>query len=703
MPSPRPNFFLVNPVARSFAVTDRFNTPRTYSFAPNKKQLHEGIDLKAIGGNSEPVAVLAAQRGVVDRVAFSAQGYGQYIRVVHRWGTHTWVTWYGHLSGVAVQVGQFVLAGQKIGMAGSTGYSSGTHLHLTLQHIGHGLADYVVDDVVDPEPYFRLDTVARFDEASFIADVTVPDGSVMESGQTFEKVWRVRNTGTTTWRFAFAADHQMGGPKAIAVPGLPIKPGQIADVRVNLTAPGEPGSYRSTWQFIDPDGAAFDYRMYADIQVRPTEKVDQATYVSDVTIEDGSVIQAGERFVKTWRVRNTGTTTWSERYSLAYFADDRMGGPDLVALNRKVRPGEIVDLSVPLVAPQAAGRHRSTWKLKDANGQFFDYYVYADIRVPDAVDNRLSEARYVADVTVPDRSRLVPGETFVKTWRLRNSGATTWDDRFSLAFWGDNRMNGPQSVPLPRAQPGAVVDVSVRLVAPRTPGTHRSTWKGRDPQGRFFDFNVFALIDVVDPDERYDMLPFLRGDGRLYDLEFNWGGGGRQRVQTQVEGNRFFHVKNEEWEELWANENFIFRGTDTSPGKGEVYTLYEGGQYGSAWIPRHMTIGTFFRRTPQVIFRRKSDGGEVRQGIHVTWIQLEEMHHRLKLPSGMVLSDVAVLAAHEDAGTKPANEPFERYYYAKKYGLVAWSGSLGRSTIVREYAAGTQPDNIRETLPWLNR
>lgn len=824
MPSPRPNFFLVNPVARSFAVTDRFNTPRTYSFAPNKKQLHEGIDLKAIGGNSEPVAVLAAQRGVVDRVAFSAQGYGQYIRVVHRWGTHTWVTWYGHLSGVAVQVGQFVLAGQKIGMAGSTGYSSGTHLHLTLQHIGHGLADYVVDDVVDPEPYFRLDTVARFDEASFIADVTVPDGSVMESGQTFEKVWRVRNTGTTTWgsgyRFAFAADHQMGGPKAIAVPGLPIKPGQIADVRVNLTAPGEPGSYRSTWQFIDPDGAAFDYRMYADIQVRPTEKVDQATYVSDVTIEDGSVIQAGERFVKTWRVRNTGTTTWSERYSLAYFADDRMGGPDLVALNRKVRPGEIVDLSVPLVAPQAAGRHRSTWKLKDANGQFFDYYVYADIRVPEAVDNRLSEARYVADVTVPDRSRLVPGETFVKTWRLRNSGATTWDDRFSLAFWGDNRMNGPQSVPLPRAQPGAVVDVSVRLVAPRTPGTHRSTWKGRDPQGRFFnfevfalievvdpdapppeinelgyvadmtipdgmvmrpgetfvktwrvrntgtttwragydlaffgdekmhgpdsialprikpgvvsdvslfltaptkpgmhkstwkgrdpqghffDFNVFALIDVVDPDERYDMLPFLRGDGRLYDLEFNWGGGGRQRVQTQVEGNRFFHVKNEEWEELWANENFIFRGTDTSPGKGEVYTLYEGGQYGSAWIPRHMTIGTFFRRTPQVIFRRKSDGGEVRQGIHVTWIQLEEMHHRLKLPSGMVLSDVAVLAAHEDAGTKPANEPFERYYYAKKYGLVAWSGSLGRSTIVREYAAGTQPDNIRETLPWLNR
>ena len=824
MPSPRPNFFLVNPVARSFAVLDRFNTPRTYSFAPTKKQLHEGIDLKAIGGNGEPVAVLAAQRGIVDRVDFSPQGYGQYVRIVHLWGSHTWVTWYGHLSGVAVQAGQFVLAGQKIGMAGSTGYSSGTHLHLTLQHIGHGLANYVVDDVVDPEPYFRFDAPPRFDEASYLADVTIPDGTVIDSGQTFEKVWRVRNTGTTTWgsgyRLAFAGDHQMGGPDWVAVPNVPVKPGQIVDVRLNLTAPSRPGRYRSTWRFIDPEGAAFDYQMFADIEVRQTEQIDRASYVADVTVEDGTVIQAGERFVKTWRVRNTGTTTWNEQYSLAYFADDRMGGPDLVALNRQVRPGEIVDVSVPLIAPQAAGRHRSTWKLKNANGQFFDYYVYADIRVPEPVDNRLSEARYVADITIPDGARLLPGERFVKTWRLRNSGATTWREGFSLAFWADNRMGGPESVALPRAQPGQVVDVSVNLTAPRTPGVHRSTWKCRDPQGRFFNFEVFALIevvdplqpppevdemgyvadltipdgmvvrpgetfvktwrvrntgtttwgdgytlaffgdekmrgpdsialprlkpgdvgdislfltapsqpgmhkstwkgrdpqghffeyhmfaliDVVDPDQRYDMLTFLRGDGRLYDLEFNWAGGGRQRVQTQMEGNRFFHVKNQEWEELWADENFIYRGTDTSPGAGEVYTLYEAGQYGSAWIPRHMTIGAFFRRTPLVVFRRKSDGGELRKYTHVTWIQLEAMHHRLKLPGGMTLADVAVLAAHEDGGGRPKAEPFERYYYARQYGLVAWSGSLGQSAIVREYAPGMQPDNVREALPWLDR
>ena len=87
-----------------------------------------------------PVAVLAAQRGTVDRVDFSAQGYGNYIRIVHEWNDDRYVTWYGHLTRTNVRPGDFVLAGQKIGISGTTGFSSGIHLHLTLQHIGHGLA-----------------------------------------------------------------------------------------------------------------------------------------------------------------------------------------------------------------------------------------------------------------------------------------------------------------------------------------------------------------------------------------------------------------------------------------------------------------------------------------------------------------------------------------------------------------------------------
>ncbi|GAB4415977.1 MAG: hypothetical protein Kow00106_11510 [Anaerolineae bacterium] len=821
-----PPFFLVKPVARSLVIADRFNAPRQYAFAPDKKQLHEGIDLMAIDPQGQPVAVLAAQRGIVDRVAFTGQGYGHYVRIVHAWGDQTYVTWYGHLSTISVRQGQFVRAGQKIGVAGTTGFSSGIHLHLTLQHIGHGLQGYTVDDVVDPEPFLLQGPAPQFSEASFVVDVTVPDGMKVEPGQRLIKTWRVRNTGTTTWdartKLVFAGDERMEGPDEVALPIVPVQPGQVVDLSVRLTAPAQPGAHRSVWQLRGPDGRPFPNPLFTSIVVKPVVARDEASFVADVTVPDGLVVQPGETFVKTWRVRNTGNTTWTTGYSLRFVAGDQMGAPDSVPLPRAVQPGEVVELSVTLRAPTRPGRHRSTWKLANAAGKVFDHEQYAEIQVPRVVSPvaRLDELRFVADVTVPDESVMEAGRTFVKTWRVRNSGETAWGAGYELAFFGDEQMGGPASVPLPPAQPGDVVEVSVTLTAPqtpglhrstwkprnphgeffefdlyaliqvpspaepsahfdelsyvadvtipdgtamqpgevfvkawrvrntgtvpwgegytlahfgddkmdgpdavplppaqpgetvevslmltapRTPGLHKSTWKGRDPQGRFFDYDQFALIEVIDPQQTYDMLEFLRGDGRTYELAFDWGGGGRQRVQTQVEGDRFYHVKGGEWEELWADEHFIYRGTDTSAGGGEVYTLTENGRYGSPWLPRRMTVGVPFRRTPQVIFRRKSDGAEVpdKKFVHVTWIVLEAVHRSLTLRNGVTLADVAVLVAYEDDGGRPKATPFERYYYAKGYGLVGWEGALGRSLLVQEVPSTARVAMPRETLSWL--
>jgi hypothetical protein len=823
-----PAFFLTNPVARSFVIIDRFNVPRDYTYAPQRLQLHEGIDLRAVDDRGNPVAVLAAQRGIVDQVGFTAQGYGNYVRISHPWGSQRYVTWYGHMSEIHIEKGAFVLAGQKLGIAGTTGYSNGIHLHITLQYIGHGLQNYVVADVVDPEPYFKLSGVPLFDEAWYVEDVTIPDGTVMEPGHNFDKVWRMRNTGTTTWKdgykLAYVKDDQMGGPNDTPLTSLPVEPGQLTNVAVRLTAPSQAGVRRSTWQIKNRDNQVFPQEVYAEVDVRVTQAFDQASYVADVTIPDGTVVQPGASFLKTWRLRNSGTTTWTTNYSLRFVSDNRMSGPASVSLPRNVAPGEIVEISARLIAPQDAGRQRSTWKLHNAAGKPFDYGMYAEIQVPESPPpvTKLSEARYVADMTIPDGTVIQPGDTFVKTWRIRNSGETTWGTGYTLAFFGDEQMGAPDSVPLPAARPGDVVDVSVTLRAPEAAGVHRTTWKARDPQKKFFEFDMFALIavpereqptrevnelsyvadvtipdgtvvkpgekfvktwrvrntgtsawgagyklayfgdnkmdgpdavalaplkpgevtdvslmltapktsgmskstwkardpqgkvfehylfalvDVIDPTQRFDMLSYVRGDGRLYDLQFNWSGGGTQRLQTQVDGTRFYHVKYSEWEEFWYDDLFIYRGTDTSPGKGEVYTLYENGQYGSPWLPRKMTIGVPFRRTPLVVFRRKSDGTLVpgKTFIQITWIQLEAIHSRLKLASGIEIANVAVLAAMEDDGGKPRSTPFERYYYAQKYGLVQWEGSLGRSTLVNEFKPGTAPDNVREVLPWLAR
>ena len=78
--------------------------------------------------------------------------YGKHIIIEHENGL---ITWYSHLSAMLSNAGDIVEQGQVIGWAGNTGISTGPHLHLTVQHIGHGHSDYVVSDVVDPLLYLR--------------------------------------------------------------------------------------------------------------------------------------------------------------------------------------------------------------------------------------------------------------------------------------------------------------------------------------------------------------------------------------------------------------------------------------------------------------------------------------------------------------------------------------------------------------------
>ncbi len=380
-------FQLLIPITWPYFITDRFNAPRNYPFSPNKLQLHEGIDFAPKQPITETLYIRASQRGVVDKVGFSAQGYGNYVRIVHDWGGDRYVTWYGHMSQVLTAENHYVTAGEQIGIAGSTGNSTGTHVHLTLQHIGHGLKNYVVDDVVDPEP-FLSNSLALFDEAWWVKDLTVEDGTTMKAGQPFRKTWRIRNAGSTPWgagyTLSFFTDLPMGGPTSVPLPAA--QPGAEVDVSVDLVAPNTPGRLRSTWKPRSASGKFFDYVQYAEIQVNPPVSVgtSEASYVDDVTIPDDTVMKPGQTFRKTWAIRNTGQTTWGSGYGLAFFADDQMGGPDSVPLP-PTQPGQTTNVSVDLVAPNTSGTAKSTWKPRDPQGKFFEFAMYAQIVVA-AVD-----------------------------------------------------------------------------------------------------------------------------------------------------------------------------------------------------------------------------------------------------------------------------------------------------------------------------
>jgi hypothetical protein len=112
---------------------------------------------------------------------------------------------------------------------------------------------------------------------------------------------------------------------------------------------------------------------------------DQAQFISDVTIPDGTKMTPGQAFTKTWRLRNLGSCTWTSSYSLVFASGDSLGAPSVVNLTGNVASGATVDVSVDMKSPMTAGNYRSNWKLRNASGQVFgvqsDQPFFVDITV----------------------------------------------------------------------------------------------------------------------------------------------------------------------------------------------------------------------------------------------------------------------------------------------------------------------------------
>lgn len=95
-----------------------------------------------------------------------------------------------------------------------------------------------------------------------------------------------------------------------------------------------------------------------------------STFITDVTIPDGTAVSPGQVFNKIWRVRNSGTCAWTSADSLSLIAGEAMTTTTAVTVP-VTAPGVTTDLVVTMVAPTTPGVHAGTWRLKSASGTFF--------------------------------------------------------------------------------------------------------------------------------------------------------------------------------------------------------------------------------------------------------------------------------------------------------------------------------------------
>lgn len=118
-------------------------------------------------------------------------------------------------------------------------------------------------------PRLPSSTPACEDGLRFLADITVPDGTIVAPGERIDKQWQVENIGSCNWNEAYRLRRISGPP--LEVPDeqalYPARSGTQVVIRILLVAPTEPGTYRSAWQAFNPSGEPFGDPIFVEILV----------------------------------------------------------------------------------------------------------------------------------------------------------------------------------------------------------------------------------------------------------------------------------------------------------------------------------------------------------------------------------------------------------------------------------------------------
>jgi len=105
-------------------------------------------------------------------------------------------------------------------------------------------------------------------------------------------------------------------------------------------------------------------------------------------------------------------------------------------------------------------------------------------------------SRVVSDVTIPDNSVIQPGTQFQKTWQVQNTGTCIWVNTYGIVNINNTPLGAQSPSSIPQIAPGQTSNISVNMIAPQQPGSYRSVWQLRAPNGYTFGQQMDAVINV---------------------------------------------------------------------------------------------------------------------------------------------------------------------------------------------------------------
>jgi hypothetical protein len=174
-----------------------------------------------------------------------------------------------------------------------------------------------------------------------------------------------------------------------------------------------------------------------------------AKFVDDVSITDDTEMLGGQEFIKTWRLQNVGTCTWTNSYSLIFVNGDQMNATSPLPLTGSTAPGSTLDISINMKAPDLIGTYRGDYKLRDPNGVTFGLGAnasetfYVQIKVVEGVsDLNLGPATWTDNLDTTDNwylldtpnTKFTVGDGKLVMTSINSGGGEEWglSDRASL-------------------------------------------------------------------------------------------------------------------------------------------------------------------------------------------------------------------------------------------------------------------------------
>ena len=103
---------------------------------------------------------------------------------------------------------------------------------------------------------------------------------------------------------------------------------------------------------------------------------------------------------------------------------------------------------------------------------------------------------FLSDVTIPDNTAMTAGQSFTKTWKVKNSGTCAWDSGFKFAFTTGDAMNGTTYTLTQAVPANTETSFSINMTAPNKSGAIKSSWRMSTAGGQFFGDEIYVLIMV---------------------------------------------------------------------------------------------------------------------------------------------------------------------------------------------------------------